>query len=200
VGGSAAGKRLFTKMRRNGPVQRVGRFALAARIHALLRLGIIASVALASSGAGYYRAIYVPERDAALAQQRVEDETRAYAQVRAAQVRHEAEQRELEQRRAAAKVAAESRYQTCLSSAGLTHDTSWAAECKRIADKVVEDRAGCLAKSNMPQGYCAAVYRIRDGSPDCTLPVAIAADLDGGLTIARNRCQREREAAVRQGQ
>jgi hypothetical protein len=178
-------------------VQRVGRFALTARIHALLRLGIIASVALASSGAGYYRAIHVPERDAALAQQRVLDETRAYAQVRAAQVRHEAEQHELEQRRATAKVAAESRYQTCLSGAGVTHDTSWAAECKRIADKVVEDRASCLAKSNMPQGYCAAVYRTRDGSPDCTLPVAIAADPDGGLTIARNRCQRERDVAFR---
>ena len=172
---------------------------MTARIHALLRLGIIASVALASSGAGYYRAIHVPERDAALAQQRVLDETRAYAQVRAAQVRHEAEQHELEQRRATAKVAAESRYQTCLSGAGVTHDTSWAAECKRIADKVVEDRASCLAKSNMPQGYCAAVYRTRDGSPDCTLPVAIAADPDGGLTIARNRCQRERDVAFRQG-
>jgi hypothetical protein len=49
----------------------------------------------------------------------------------------------------------------------------------------------------MPQGYCAAVYRTRDGSPGCTLPVAIAADLDGGLTIARNRCLREREAALR---
>ena len=94
--------------------------------------------------------------------------------MRAAQVRHDAEQRELEQRRATAKAAAESRYQTCLSSAGMTRDTSWATECKRIADKVVEDRANCLARANMPQGYCAAVYRTRDGSPDCTLPVAIA--------------------------
>jgi len=65
------------------------------------------------------------------------------------------------------------------------------------ADKAAEDRANCLAKSNMPQGYCAAVYRTRDGAPDCTLPVAIAADLDGGLAIARNRCLREREAAAR---
>ena len=177
-------------------VQRVGRFALTARIHALLRLGIIASVALASSGAGYYRAIYVPERDAALVQQRVEDETRAYAQVRAAQLRHEAEQHELEQRRATAKVAAESRYQTCLSGAGVTHDTSWAAECKRITDKV-SSRASRLAESNMPQGHSPRSTESATDPPDCTLPVAIAADLDGGLTIARNRCQREREAAVR---
>jgi hypothetical protein len=170
---------------------------LPSRIHAVLRVGIVGSIVLASSSVGYYRAVYVPQRQAALAQQRVEDETRAYAQVRAAQVRREAEQRDLEQRRVAAMAAAESRYQTCLSSAGVTHDASWAAECKRIADKAVEDRASCLARSNMPQGYCAAVYRTRDGSPDCTLPVAIAANLDGGLTIARNRCLREREAAVR---
>jgi hypothetical protein len=49
----------------------------------------------------------------------------------------------------------------------------------------------------MPQGYCAAVYRARDASPNCTLPVAIAADLDGGMTLARNRCRRERDAALR---
>ena len=196
-GRAAAGKRLFTKMRRNGPGAACREIRIDGEDPRSSETRHYRLVALASSGAGYYRAIYVPERDAALAQQRVEDETRAYAQVRAAQVRHEAEQHELEQRRATAKVAAESRYQTCLSGAGVTHDTSWAAECKRIADKVVEDRASCLAKSNMPQGYCAAVYRIRDGSPDCTLPVAIAADLDGSLTTARNRCQREREAAVR---
>ncbi len=177
--------------------QCAGRFALTARIHAILRVGIVSSVVLASSSVGYYRAVYVPQRNAAAVQQRVLDETLAYAQVRAAQVRREAEQRELEQRRATEKAAAETRYQTCLSGAGASHNSSWAAECKRIADKAVEDRASCLARSNMPQGYCAAVYRTRDGSPGCTLPVALAADLDGGLTIARNRCLREREAALR---
>ena len=154
-------------MRRNGPGAACREIRIDGEDHALLRLGVIASVALASSGAGYYRAIYVPERDAALAQQRVEDETRAYAQVRAAQVRRA---------------------------------SSWSNGAPRArGGEPLSDLPGasCLAKSNMPQGYCAAVYRTRDGSPDCMLPVAIAADLDGGLTIARNRCQREREAAVR---
>jgi hypothetical protein len=169
---------------------------VAAKLYAILKLGIVASAVLASSSAGYYRAIYVPQRNAELAQQRVLDETLAYAQVRAAQIRREAELRQLEQRRLVEKTAAEDRYQTCLSDADTTHDTSWASECKRIADKAVEDRAGCLARANMPQGYCTAVYRERDGSPTCMLPVAIATDLDGGLTIARNRCRREREAAL----
>jgi hypothetical protein len=169
---------------------------MAAKLYAVLKLGIVASAVLASSSAGYYRAIYVPQRDAERAQQRVLDETRAYAQVRAAELRREAEQRQLEQRRSAERTAAESRYQTCLSDADAAHDTSWAGECKRIADKVIENRAGCLARANMPQGYCTAVYRERDGSPTCTLPVAIATDLDGGLTIARTRCRRERDAAL----
>jgi hypothetical protein len=169
---------------------------VAAKLYAVLKLGVVASAVLASSSAGYYRAVYVPQRDAELAQRRVLDETLAYAQVRAAQIRHDAEQRQTEQRRLAEKVAAEDSYQTCLSNAGVTHDASWASECKRIADKAVEDRASCLAKANMPQGYCTAVYRERDGSPTCTLPVAVATDLDGGLTIARTHCRRERDAAL----
>jgi hypothetical protein len=175
---------------------RAGRFALTARKHALLMLSIVLSTVLASSSVGYYHAVYLPQRDAELDQERALEETLAYARKRAAQVRSAAEQRELAQRRSTDEAAADGRYQTCLNSAGVTHDASWAAACKRMADKAVEDRVDCLAKSRMPEGYCAAVYRTRDVSPHCALPTAIVADLDGGLSAARKRCLWERQAAL----
>lgn len=173
-----------------------GRFALAARIDDLLKLGMIASLLLASSGIGYYYAVYLPRRDAQLDNDRMVEKTRAYAQKRAEQARLASEQMELAQRQAADKAAAEIRYQTCLNRASATHDASWAAECKRIADKAREDHTNCLAKPKLSQGYCDLAYRARDASPNCTLPLAVATDLDGDLTKARNRCQQERAAAL----
>ena len=170
---------------------------MQARIQALLKLGIIAPLALAMCGVTYYRAIEVPRQDAEREHAHALAVTRAYAEKRAAQMRLAVQRREAEELRAAEQAGAENRYQGCLNNAGASHDNSWAAACKEIADRAAEDRAGCLARPNMPQGYCAAVYRARDASPNCTLPVAIAADLDGGLTLARNRCQRERDAALR---
>jgi hypothetical protein len=159
-------------------------------------LGIVVSTVLASSSVGYYHAVYLPRRDAELDQDRALEETLAYARKRAAQLRLAAEQRDEAARRSMDQADADGRYQTCLSNAGATHDASWAAACKRIADKAVADRADCLAKSRMPEGYCVAVYRTRDLSPTCALPAAVAADLDGGLNAARKRCLWERQAAL----
>ena len=165
-------------------------------MNALPKLSLIASLLVASSSVGYYYAVYVPRRDAERDNARVLEATLSYAQKRAAQERAHAQQQELQQRQAAKKAAAETRYQSCLNGASASHDASWTAACKRLADKAVEDHAGCLNKSKLSQGYCDAAYRMRDASPDCVLPVAIATDLDGGLTLARRRCLQEREAAV----
>jgi hypothetical protein len=168
---------------------------LAARLDALFKLGIVASLLLASAGVGYYYAVYLPRRDAELDNQRTLEKAQADAQKRAARERSLVEQKQSERRQAAAKAGAEDRYQTCLKSASVTHDASWAAECKHLAAKALADHADCLAKSKLSHGYCDAAYRTRDASPNCTLPVRIATSLDGDLTIARNHCLRERKAA-----
>ena len=165
-------------------------------MNALFKLSLIASLLVASTGVGYYYAVYLPRRDAELDNERVLEATLSYAQKRAAQEQALAQQRELQQRQAAKKAAAETRYQSCLNSASATHDASWTAACKRLAEKAIEDHADCLTKSKLSQGYCDAAYRMRDASPNCVLPVAIATDLDGGLTMARRRCLQEREAAL----
>lgn len=176
---------------------------MAAKIDAVLKLSIIASLLLASSGIGYYYAVYLPRRDAQLDNELLE-KIRAYADQRAEQAQLASEQPEMEQRQSAEKVAtemekaaAETGYQTCLNSASVTHDASWAAECKRLAEKAVEGHAECLSRSKLSQGYCDTAYRTRDASPNCTLPLAIATSLDGDLNRARNRCLQERNAALR---
>lgn len=147
---------------------------MAAKIDALLKAGTIAALLLASSGLGYYYAVYVPQE------------------------RLLAQQQEQEQHQLAATAAAQVRYQACLSSAGAARAASWAAECKRLADKTEQDHADCLDKLNLPKTYCDASYPARDAAANCTLPDQVATVLNAALAQARNRCVREREAAAGQ--
>lgn len=92
--------------------------------------------------------------------------------------------------------AAETAYQACLGAAGAAHESSWAAQCQRLADENARDRADCLSKLNLSKAYCDASYPARDGSAHCTLPDDLATVIDAALARSRNRCQREREAAA----
>ena len=169
---------------------------MAARIDALFKLSVIVALLLAASGVGYYYGVYLPRRDAQLDQERALEQARTEAERLATRERLAAEQKQSAQRQAEAKAGAESRYQACLDTASMTHDTSWAVECKRLAEKAQQDHDDCLAKSKLSLEYCNTAYRMRDGSPNCTLPLKVATDLDGGLTKARNRCAQERKAAL----
>jgi hypothetical protein len=169
---------------------------VAARIGVLVKLGIAASMLVGASSAGYYDTVYGPQRDAKRDAERLLAETRAYAQTRAVQLRLAAQERDLAERQAAERATAEARYQACLANASVNRETSWAAECRSIAEHVLANHADCLTRAKLSQGYCDAAYRSRDGSPNCALPVAVASDVDGGLTRARRRCRQEHEAAL----
>jgi hypothetical protein len=169
---------------------------LAARIDALLKVSVIASLLLASSGVAYYYAVYLPQRDSEQDREIGLQKLYVYGQKRADQERSVAQQRDAEQHQAEATMSAGVRYQNCVDDADTGHDASWAAACKRLADKVVQDRADCLSIPNLPQGYCDAAYTTRDGSAHCTLPAEMVADLDAALSTARNRCLHERKAAL----
>ena len=171
-------------------------FVVASKIDAVLKLSVVAALLLASSGIAYYYAVYLPGRDARLELERLLAETQAYAQKRAEEQRLRAEHEQLQQRQAEAKAGADANYQTCLDRASATHDTSWAQACKRLSDQALEEHSDCLAKSKLSQVYCDASYRTRDASAHCTLPVGVATELDGNLTMARNRCKQERNAAL----
>jgi len=169
---------------------------LAAKFDGILKLSIIASLLLAASGIGYYYAVYLPGRDAQLDNELILEKTQAFARKRAKQVRSLAEQQALEKRRSAEKAAADVGYQTCLDNASATRAAAWAEACQRIAETALENHADRLPKFKLSQGYCDAAYKTRDASANCALPVKIAADLDGTLTMARNGCLRERNAAL----
>ena len=169
---------------------------MSAGINALLKLSVIAALLVASSGVAYYYAVYLPRRDAQLEQERAFAQARAVDEKRARLQQLAFEQKQSEQHQAEMKAGAETRYQTCVDGAGSAHDTTWAAECKRLAEKAQQDHADCLAKSKLSQQYCDTAYRSRDGSSNCSLPLKVATELDGGLIKARNRCAQERKAAL----
>jgi hypothetical protein len=169
---------------------------LAAGINALLKLSIVAALLTASSGVAYYYAVYLPRRDARLDEERAIEQVRAVDEKRARQDKLAFEQKQAEQRQADTKAGAETRYQTCVEAAGAAHEATWAAECKRLAEKAQQDHAACLAKAKLSQQYCDTAYRSRDDASNCTLPLKVATELDGGLIKARNRCAQERKAAL----
>ena len=170
---------------------------MAAKINTLLKLSVIVSLLIGSSGAAYYYALYLPQRDAELEQEHLSEQLQAYGQRRTEEARLLAGQQQIEQLRAADKTAAESRYQTCLVRAGATHDASWSAQCKVLADQVAANHTACLAIGKLSASYCDASYRMRDGSPNCSLPLKVSTGLDGDLTAARQRCVQERDVALR---
>lgn len=92
--------------------------------------------------------------------------------------------------------AAPNGYQACVGTATATHDTSWAAECKRINERDRTDYNSCLDKLKLPKTYCDSSYVIHDPSPTCTLPPTIATVLDAALERARYRCLDESNAAL----
>ncbi len=96
---------------------------------------------------------------------------------------------------AAHESAAQTAYEACVNNATAVHDTSHAAECKRLAEQTEQDRADCLGKLKLPPTYCDASYPARDGSPNCTLPAENATVIDAELERARYRCARESQAA-----
>ena len=163
---------------------------------AVIKLGMIASLLVAAAaGGGYYYGVAVPERERARETERQLDQARADAARRAARV---AAEQEAQRRLASRQVAAETTYQACLTAAGAAHESSWAAQCQRLADESAHDRTDCLSKLNLSKAYCDASYPARDGSAHCALPDQLASVIDAALARSRNRCVREREAAAPQ--
>jgi hypothetical protein len=169
---------------------------LGAKIDALLKLSVIASLLLASSGVAYYYAVYLPQRDSERDRETSLQKLHVYAEKRATEERSATQHGEADQRGAEAKASAGVRYQNCVDGARTDHDMSWAAACKRLADKVTQDHTNCLSIPNLPKGYCDVAYRTRDPAANCTLPVEMGADLDAALNAARKFCLQERNAAL----
>jgi hypothetical protein len=173
---------------------------LAAKNNAILKISIVASVLLASSGIGYYYLVYLPQREVQFEPQRVLERFRAAAENRAACAKQElslfeqkvsdqraAEQKVIEKRQALEKA---NRYQACLSRATDSYNTSRLAACNRTREKIVKDQDDCV-NLGFSRNVCAMAHVIPETSPNCRLPRTVALALDAGVEIARDRCLEE---------
>jgi cell division protein FtsN len=167
---------------------------VAGKIDAVLKLTIVASVLLASSSVGYYYSVYLPHRDEP---RRVVERFRAAGEKRAEQEQllfeqRASEQRAAEQRAAEGRQASEkaNRYQACLTRATGSYNASRLAACNRPREKIIKDRDDCI-KLGFAEKVCAMAHVVREASPNCTLPRAVALSLDADAEKARDRCLEE---------
>jgi hypothetical protein len=170
------------------------RLTLAGKIDAILKLSIVASVLFASSSVGYYYLSYLPRRDARFEPERALEGLRAAAQKRAEREQllleqQVSEQRALEQQAAEQRQLLEKadRYQACLTHVTDSYNESRIAACNRLQEKVIKNHDSCI-RSGFREKTCDLAYVVRKPSPNCTLPQAIASNLDADAGKARDRC------------
>jgi hypothetical protein len=176
------------------------KFTLAAKIDAIRKLSIVTSVLLASSSAGYYYLVYLPQRDVQFEPQRVLERFRAAAEKRAESAEQELslfEQKVSEQRAAEQKAAEErhalekaNRYQACLSRAADNYNASRLAACNRSREKIIKDQDDCF-NLGFSRNVCAMAHVVPEVSPSCTLARTVRLALDADLEKARDRCLEE---------
>jgi hypothetical protein len=148
---------------------------LAAKNSAILKISIVASVLLASSGVGYYYLVYLPQREVQFDPQRVLERFRAAAEKRAERAEQELslfEQKVSEQRAAEQKMAKErqslekaNRYQACLTRAADTYTSSRLAACNRAREKIIKDQDDCF-NLGFSRNVCAMAHVIPEASPN----------------------------------
>jgi hypothetical protein len=170
---------------------------VAGKIGAILRLSIVASVFLASSSAGYYYLVYLPQRDAQFEPQRVLERFRAAAEKRAEREQLLFEQKVSEQRAAEQQAIEEqqasekaNRYQACLIGSADNYNASRLAACNRPREKIIKDQDDCV-KLGFSRKVCAMAHVDREVSPNCTLPRTVALALAADVEQARDRCLEE---------
>ena len=167
---------------------------MAGKIDAVLKLSIVASVLFASSSVGYYYLRYLPQRDARFEPERALEGLRAAAQKRAereqlASEQQASEQRALEQQAAEQQQLREraDRYQACLTHVTNNYNESRIAACNRLQEKVIRDHDNCI-RLGFRKNVCDLAHVVREPSPNCPLPPAIARSLDTDAEKARDRC------------
>ena len=74
-----------------------------------------------------------------------------------------------------------------LSRAFDNYNASRLAACNRPREKIIKDRDNCI-QLGFSEKVCAMAHVVREASPNCTLPRAVALSLDADVEKARDRC------------
>jgi hypothetical protein len=169
---------------------------VAGKVDAFLKISVALSLLGAAASVGYYHSIYLPARDAQVDRDhKIESAKLELARRTEAQAR-QAETQAQEDRLAAQKAAIRDRYQTCTRIADMSYDSNWVLNCKRLADKQAKDRSECLSGGIAQKSACESLYPPREPGASCSLPRAIAADLDSDRNRAHEMCLRESQAGL----
>lgn len=144
----------------------------------ILRISLAAAALLIGGSVAYHYAIYIPEKD---------QEAKLDAAAKEA-----AEERRVEEQSEAAAKSAEAKrtaYKVCVSSAQMSYDSRWNANCKSIAQEADENRSNCLARG-FDASYCVTSYPVVPAH-DCRLPSSNANAYDQELKDEKARCLAE---------
>ena len=148
------------------------------RMDNVLKGSAALALLIASGSAGYYYAIFLPQRSEArdiAAQHELADKARnALEKVKKDEV--------------AAKRRRDG-YKVCISTADFSYSNRWDASCKINHERDVADRSRCL-NNGVEEASCVANYPIRPET-DCTLPGTLANDYDKDRQEARGQCRAE---------
>lgn len=158
-------------------------------VDAFLKVAVGVSFLLGGFAVSYYFLIYIPERDAALDDQR--RQAIISQQYREDRARKAAEEKEAAERAAADFRAqnVQARYEECLRNAMTSYSVNWDTSCRAISDQNSKKRASCTFNKES----CDSMY---PSTPvkDCSLPQVVAAGWNETLEKARNRCLQESRA------
>jgi len=157
-----------------GPLTPASRAPLVDQV---LKISVAAAILFAGLGVGYYYAFYLPQKDA-----------RARADAQAAAAAQAKAQQDAEAKRTAG-------YKACLDAAQTSYRNDWNSNCMLKADEQEASYRSCLGQPYASPEQCRASFPPLERM-DCSLPVAIAGQLNDQLDKSKARCVEQARAGL----
>jgi hypothetical protein len=180
----------------------VGAAGVMKQLEAILKMLALAAVTTAGLSVGYYYVVLLPQRDARLEQQRINEQVRIEAQTQANHERIEQEKRmeEIRKRnteiqRREERAAAQRRYDVCILRAEKSYQSEWVSECRRISQTSQKSYDKCI-KEGTSKEVCKLVRGQPTDNINCSLPRTIANELEATMEKAKDRCLQENRAGL----
>ncbi len=163
-------------------------------IKLILAIGLVTAALIASAGIFYYYAIFTPQ----LEQQKLTLEKEKRDQERAdALAAKKAEEERLAQEKLDQEAKEQQKifaYTQCLNNAQKVYENNWARNCQSVAERDKVALRDCLTR--LDESFCNRLHGQSKGNADCSLPAAIAEDLNESLKERKESCLVEAQNAL----
>lgn len=171
-------------------------------IKLILAIGLVVAALVASAGVFYYYVVFVPnleQQKLDLEQQKMEQERQDAIEAKEAEEARIAQEKLDQETKEQQKNLA---YSTCLTNAQTVYENNWARNCQSIAERNKVELQNCLNTEYimnnefMGERYCKKMYGNTKGSADCSLPGAVAENLNASLKERKESCLVEAQNAL----